>query len=218
MNFTAKLGIGIASGLGISGAGVAGTHYSSIETIGNQIKDSVLGTTSDFDEAWSDQFKKLAKESKLPNSLESIKNKYKDNNKDGGQAINRWCQATYKNTYKSKLSRPNGKELEMAKKFCILTLSERLTNSLSTNDKILSFDGTGDESDYQTNYSKINNHNNDTEGHLPQELSNLKKHAGEAGSKWKEIQNFCKQKVPTPFRNINDFKIVRKYCTKNSSN
>ncbi|CBY92193.1 hypothetical protein HF1_01850 [Mycoplasma haemofelis str. Langford 1] len=215
MNFATKLGIGTTSGLGVTGAGVAGTHYSSIETIGSQIKDSVLGTTDDFNEAWSDQFKKLSKEEGIPDSLKSIKDKHKDNNENGGRAVKEWCQATYENTYKSKLSGPHEKELAIAKKFCILTLSERITNSLTQEDKILSFDGEADGSQYQTNYGKIASHNDIP---LPPELAELKKHSGDASTKWKVIQSFCKQKVPTPFRNINDFKIIRKYCTKNSSN
>ncbi|CBY92163.1 hypothetical protein HF1_01550 [Mycoplasma haemofelis str. Langford 1] len=217
MSVITKAGIGLASGAGVTGASVAGVHYNSIETIGNKIKNEVLGTDKDFDDAWSDQFKKLEKEAKIPSSLKAIKDKHQGNDKNGGEAIKGWCRMMYENTYQSKLVGAKEDDLKITKKFCILTLSERLTNSIQSGDKILSFDNGTDSSSYQSNYDKIKDHDDKTMGILPKELSDLKNHQSEASTKWNVIQSFCKKKVSIPFTKIDDFKIVKKYCTKNSS-
>ncbi|AEW45009.1 hypothetical protein MHC_00715 [Mycoplasma haemocanis str. Illinois] len=217
MTAITKVGIGLASCAGVTGTGIVGVHYHSVETIGSKIKNSVLGIDKDFDDAWSDQFKKLEQESEITGSLKTIKDKYKGNNKEGGQAVKRWCQRVYESTYKSKLMGPNEDYLKNAKKFCILTLSERLSNAIQSSDKILSFENNTDESSYKSNYDKIKSHDDNTMGALPKELSDLRNHQDQSSTKWNVIQSFCKKKIPTPFTNMDDFKIVKKYCTKDSS-
>ncbi|AEG72487.1 hypothetical protein HF1_01670 [Mycoplasma haemofelis str. Langford 1] len=214
MTGTAKTGALLTSLTGASGATAGGVYYFSKETIGNLIKDDVLGEGEDFKESWKSQHKKLldSKES-LSTKLAEIKKKYSDNAQTTGhQALANWCKDTYSQTYKHAFSSENKSLLEEAKKYCIQPIKDKFTD-----DKRPSLSGNTDKSTFESNYKKLKDHN-EQKGKLDSRLIALKGSFKEqpTDTEWQAIQSWCSEYFEKPFKGSNDntFKLVEIFCKK----
>ncbi|CBY92204.1 hypothetical protein HF1_01960 [Mycoplasma haemofelis str. Langford 1] len=98
---------------GAASAGIGGAYFNSLEKIGDQLKDSVLGTSQEFDESWKSQFTKLGKDNgDLTPSLKKVK----ETAQDGWKSLKSWCSDTYNQTYKSIFTNKNEKPITWSSK------------------------------------------------------------------------------------------------------
>ncbi|AEG72479.1 hypothetical protein HF1_01590 [Mycoplasma haemofelis str. Langford 1] len=208
---------------GIGGAGsltVGGVYYSSKETIGSIVKDKVLGTSSEFNESWKDQHKKLlGHKGELSAELKKLKEKHTNSDLEASrEALKNWCKSSYEQTYKTSLSKANESLLNEVKTYCIQSTKERLQSTLNgqANKKVLS--EAGDKNDFVTNYKALKNHNPSSDGVLDTELAAWKDKADTQGdTKWADLQGWCNKHYNTPFKGETDlFKNLKKYCIKAS--
>ncbi|AEW45036.1 hypothetical protein MHC_00850 [Mycoplasma haemocanis str. Illinois] len=216
MNGLTKVGILLTSTTGVTGIGISGVYYVSLETIGSLIKDDVLGEGEDFKESWKSQHKKLLEASKenLSPKLASIKEKYTDNNNvEGHKALTNWCKDTYSQTYKNAFSSENRRLLSEAQKYCIQSIKERTESG-----KIPNLTDSTDSSTFTNNYKKLNNHNESTSGKLDDKLLSLKKSykSNPQEAEWKAIQSWCFEALKKAFKGSknNLFLLTQTFCKK----
>ncbi|AEW45020.1 hypothetical protein MHC_00770 [Mycoplasma haemocanis str. Illinois] len=208
---------------GIGGAGslaVGGVYFNSRETIGNLVKDKVLGISPEFNDSWKDQHKKLLSYTgELSPELKHIKEKYINSElSESIEALKNWCKTSYKKTYKTSLSKAQESLLQEVTTYCIQSTKEKLQSSLTTGsgNKVLS--GTGDKDEFVKNYKTLKDHDANNNGVLDSTLASWKDGAEtKADSDWSNLQKWCENHYDYPFKGVTDlFKNLRKYCTKTS--
>ncbi|AEW45014.1 hypothetical protein MHC_00740 [Mycoplasma haemocanis str. Illinois] len=208
----------VIAGLGAvgttSGIGIGGLYLYTKDSIGNQVKGRVLGTESKFNDSWKFKFKQMKEESQVEfPELENIKTQYSDNEEKGAEALKDWCSKSYSHVYKSVFSYKNNSRLKKVEKYCIQSLQEKLTSLLTGNHKLLGNETNESQSDYSTNFNKIQNYDEANKGKLPAELKGLK--SAEVSTKWVELQNWCKKIRSIPFTEEGDtFKVGKELCIK----
>nr|WP_014272094.1 hypothetical protein [Mycoplasma haemocanis] len=209
MNPFTKILAGLTGIGGATGAGIGGVYFNSLEKIGNKLKDSVLGTSQEFDESWKSQFTKLGKDN---GSLTPSLQKIKEITPDGWKSLKSWCSDIYNHTYKSIFNSKNEKLLEESQKYCIQSIKEKVTE-----DKLIEKDTSNRESTFKTKYDNLNSHA-EKDGILDDTLKQLK--AGYSQdtnkSKWNQLEEWCKSNYSKPFKGDTDnvFKLIKKYCVK----
>ncbi|AEW45012.1 hypothetical protein MHC_00730 [Mycoplasma haemocanis str. Illinois] len=213
----------IATLIGIGGTGsltIGGVYFSSKETIGNIVKDHVLGTSSEFNDSWKDQHKKLISyKGELSSELKRLKEKHTNSDLEASrEALKNWCKNSYTQTYKTSLSKSNESLLKEVKTYCIQSTKEKLQSTISgkTSNKVLS--ESSDQTDFVTNYKSLKNHDASKDGVLNSELASWKDSADSQGdTKWADLQAWCNKHYNSPFTGESDlFKNMKKYCTKTS--
>ncbi|CBY92206.1 hypothetical protein HF1_01980 [Mycoplasma haemofelis str. Langford 1] len=200
---------------GTCGAAAGGIILSSTETIGSLVKDQVLGTTEEFNSSWKDQHKKLIEYSgELSPELKNIKEKHNDNAREASrEALKTWCTNSYSKTYKTPISKANDSLLREVKTYCIQSVKEKLTASISKGTVLT---GAGHSNEFKENYKTLKNHDEKKDGILDSELVPLKENSDstfETG--WSKLQMWCDKYHGTPFKGETDlFKNLKKYCIK----
>ncbi|AEG72482.1 hypothetical protein HF1_01620 [Mycoplasma haemofelis str. Langford 1] len=213
---TGKMLAGIGAAGTASGAGMGGMYLYTKDSIGNQVKDRVLGTGQEFNDSWKFKFKQMKEESQdgFP-ELENIKTQHSNNEETGAAALKDWCSKSYSYVYKSVFSSKDDSRLKKVEKYCIQSLGEKFTSLLTGNHKLLGNGANENQSEYSTNFNKIQNYDEATKGKLPSELKDLK--SAEASTKWTVLQGWCKKIQSIPFTEEGDiFKVGKELCIKTS--
>ncbi|CBY92180.1 hypothetical protein HF1_01720 [Mycoplasma haemofelis str. Langford 1] len=208
---------------GVGGAGsltVGGVYFGSKETIGNLVKDQVLGISPEFNDSWKDQHKKLlAYGGELSPELKQVKEKHTNSELSSSiEALKNWCKASYEKTYKTSLSKAQESLLKEVKTYCIQSTKEKLQATLTSGSRNKVLSGAGDKDEFVKNYKALKNHNHTNDGVLDSELASWKGEAeSKADSDWGNLQRWCEGHYESPFKGITDlFKNLKKYCTKTS--
>ncbi|AEW45033.1 hypothetical protein MHC_00835 [Mycoplasma haemocanis str. Illinois] len=216
MTYVSKIAAGLSGVTGTVGMGIGGLYLSSKEDIFSQVKDDILGTESEFNASWKSQFKKLSSDDNIPDDLKKLKSITDENEKIS--AIKSWCSSSYKITYKSSFSNAKEDLLKLVKKYCIQSLSEKLTDLISgtSNSKVLSTDGETDKEDFTKNYKTLKDHK-DTEkldsSFIPFNSSTAE---NDSTTKWSELRDWCKETLTKSFKGEESalFKTAKKFCIK----
>ncbi|CBY92208.1 hypothetical protein HF1_02000 [Mycoplasma haemofelis str. Langford 1] len=210
---TGKLLFGLGGAGTLSGAGI-GTYLYTKDSIWNHVKDRVLGNGSEFNDSWKFKFNQMKGESQdgFP-ELEKIKKQYSSDETRGGEALKHWCSKAYSYTYKSAFSSEDKSLLQKIEKYCIQSLGEKFTSLLQNGHKLLGNGTSESQTDYDTNYKKIETYATTKEGKLPAELKSLK--SNNSASKWSVLQDWCRGIQSIPFTKEGDtFKVGKELCIK----
>ncbi|CBY92205.1 hypothetical protein HF1_01970 [Mycoplasma haemofelis str. Langford 1] len=220
MTSAAKIAAGLTGVTGTAGMGVGGLYLSSKEDIFSKVKDDILGTESEFDASWKAQFKKLSSDENVPKDLKKLKSVTGD--KEQVAAIKGWCSSAYKTTYKSSFSSEQENLLKVVKKYCIQSLSEKLTDLISGNSgaKVLSTEGETDKADFTNNYKTLKDHKNTNGEKLDSSFISFNHSTAEndATTKWSELRDWCKGALTKSFKGESSdlFKTTKKFCIKSA--
>ncbi|AEG72491.1 hypothetical protein MHF_0192 [Mycoplasma haemofelis Ohio2] len=217
MTPASKIALGFSGLAGGSGMGVGGLYLSSKEDILSKVKDDVLGTETEFNSSWKSQFKKLSTENrKIPKDLEKLKSITEENQQIS--AIKGWCSSVYTTTYKSIFSSKKEELLDVVRKYCIQSLKEKLTDSITESSKVLSVTDETDKQEFINNYKKLKDHNSTQDGKLDSTLSafDATKAESESQTKWSSLRDWCKESLTKSFKGESDdlFKTSKKFCVK----
>ncbi|AEW45023.1 hypothetical protein MHC_00785 [Mycoplasma haemocanis str. Illinois] len=214
MSILLKSSLGVTGALGTGTAGAAGLYYGTKISIGDRVGHDFLGNKEEFNDSWKQKHEQLLEsaEDSLISGLKNIRKTYNTkSNEDGANALKEWCNSIRSASYKNIFISENTSLLNLAKKYCIQPIKDKIgTGAL--------VDMNNGQSNFETNYKKLDNYDVSKSGQLDSFLQELKDsfNAGKANENWGKIKEWCISEIEKPFKGSTDnsFKLVETFCKK----